>query len=139
MSKLKASWILSWYRRKEKESMAYFLFCFTVLTRVKLWSQSEGRKIIRSLLLTESEVPVTTIIHVKDKISIKSAIYDSVLVLEMINCDYIFLFLFTVFPRFLTVTNFQFWSLIEFKESHILKIKTEIVSITVLVYLWNIC
>lgn len=84
-------------------------------------------------------MPVTTIIHVKDKISIKSAIYDSVLVLEMINCDYIFLFLFTVFPRFLTVTNFQFWSLIEFKESHILKIKTEIVSITVLVYLWNIC
>lgn len=121
MSKLKASWILSWYRRKEKESMAYFLFCFTVLTRVKLWSQSEGRKIIQTLLLTESEVPVTTIIHVKDKISIKSPIYDS------------------VFPRFLTVTNFQFWSLIEFKESHILKIKTEIVSITVLVYLWNIC
>lgn len=105
MSKLKASWILSWYRRKEKESMAYFLFCFTVLTRVKLWSQSEGRKIIQTLLLTESEVPVTTIIHVKDKISIKSPIYKSVLVLEMINCDYIFLFLFTVFPRFLTVTQ----------------------------------
>ena len=36
-------------------------------------------------------------------------------------------------------TDFQIWSLIWFKENQILKIRTEIVSITVLVYLWNIC